>query len=273
MGKKEEQKFQKWFEEEWMPSLKPELHNSAKALFNDEQARTELMNGYLRQTDYTTKTQELADARKQMESELAAERQTRSAYEQQVQSWYTQANTEYVTAQQELAELRGKLAKTGPSFGAPTMEQSDLLKKIEKLEQNEAKLIDHVRKVDLGALNTVTTLSGLAYRALKEGYSYDPNEILKISQSKNIPLDRAFDEFTASERAEKEKAAREAEREKMREELKREILSNRTTPDAMGPENPVLNNLFGTKQGQSKTDFDIVREAVQDFNEGLANQR
>lgn len=275
MSKKDEQKFQKWFDEQWLPSLKPELHNSAKAIFNDEAARTELMNGFLRQDDYTVKTQELAEARKAAEAEVVAERTRREAYEAQVNQWYAQANQEYVTAQSELRDLKDKLAQTGGSPSVrPTVEQTDLLKKIEALERQNAGLVDHVRKVDTGTFNAVAGLSQLAYKAIKEGYSYDPNEILKISQTKGVPLTVAFDEFTSAERAEKDKKARETEREQMREELKREILSNRPTPDAMGPDNPVLGALFNKQPGStSKSDYDIVREAVQDFNEGMASQR
>lgn len=270
MGKKEEAKFQKWFEEEWLPKLKPELHNSAKAIYNDETARTEWMNGYLREADYTVKNQELASSRKEMEAQLAAEKVKQAAYEQQVDAWYTQANQEYKTAQAELAKLR---AQNPSKLGAPTMEETELLKRIEELAKQNAGLVDHVRKVDAGALNTVTTLSTLAYRAMKEGYSYDPNELIRISQAKNIPLDKAFEEFTASEKAEKDKAAKEAERVALREELTREILSNRATPDRIGPDAPVLSNLFGSKPGQPKSDYDVIRDAVQDFNEGMASRR
>lgn len=276
MGRKEEQAFQKWAKE-FAAKLPENLRNSWTAVVENEyEGKEELLNGFLMQRDYTQKSQELAESRRQVEAELQAERAKREAYEQQVNAWYQGVNQEYVTAQTELRELKDKLAHSGGSpFTRPTVEQTDLLKKIDMLEKQNSQLVDHVRKVDTGTFNAVAGLSQLAYKAIKEGYSYDPAEILKISQSKGVPLSTAFDEFTAAERAEKEKKAREAEREQMREELKREILSNRPTPDAMGPDNPVLGALFNRGNGQagSKSDYDIVANAVADFNEGMASRR
>ncbi len=273
MAKRDEEKFQKWVEETWLPSIKPELHNSAKALINDETARTELMNGFLRNDDYTKKTTELASARKELESQVEAERTQRINYEAQVNDWYQKANQDYIAQQQELAQLKAKHGVVPPVSGA-NVDNAEFVKQLEALKKQNEELVGHVRKVDAGTFNAVTALSGLAYKALKEGYSYDPNAILKISQTKGVPLDVAFNEFTAPERAEKEKAQKEAERAQMREELKKEILSNRPTPDAMGPDNPVLGSLFNRQAAQPlKSDYDVIREAVQDFNEGLGSSR
>lgn len=275
MGKKEEQAFQKWAKD-FGSKLPENLRNSWTAVVENEyEGKEELMNGFLRQSDYTLKTTELADARKAAEAEVLSERAKREAYEAQVNDWYSKANQEYIAQQQKLIELEGKLSHTeSPSnFGRPTVEQTELLKQIDMLKKQNTDLVDHVRKVDLGTANAVTAFSSLAYKALKEGYSYDPNAILKISQTKGVPLDIAFNEFTQAEREAKQKAALEAERNQMREEIRKEILSNRPTPDAMGPDNPVLGTLFSKQQGTHKSDYEVVQDAVRDFNEGFAGSR
>jgi len=253
MSKKDEAAFLKWVDETWLPSLKPELHNSAKALVNDDNARTELMNGYLRQDDYTRKTQELAKEREAAEAALAAKAQ----YEAEVQDWYQKAN---LVLQEERAQRAALEAQLNSSNGVkdPQMpNQDELVKQIAALQ-------DHLHKVDRGSYATATALPNLAYRAAKEGYSFDAAKIIEISSTQNLPLETAFEKFIAPEKAERDKEAHLKEIEEIKEQVRREMLSNRTSPDAMGSPMPAAVDHLFNKSDLTNKDTRL-NEALKEF--------
>lgn len=268
MGKKEEERFQKWVEESWLPSLKPELHNSAKALINDETARTELMNGYLRQDDYSKKTAELARAKEELDARLGAERAAAiAARDAEYQQWYQGANAEYLKMQTKADTLEKALTAAGYQPGQPkketTVEQDELLKQLQGLESR-------LNAVDRGTYNTVVGMSTLAFRAAKDNYSFDPAKIVEIAQARQMPLERAFEEFIAPEKDARQKAAFEKQLEEAREAGRKEVLSNRPTPDAMGmpTSSPVHDRLFKSQEpSAARSQNDIINDAVKGFYE------
>jgi hypothetical protein len=259
LSKADEDKFQQWFENKWIPALKPELHNSAKALLNDDTARTELMGGFLRQEDYTQKTQALANQQKQW------------------QAWYENANAQFaesVAAKEAMAAEAAQLeAIRAQLLGKPEEPVEEPSAYAAKLQADLEALREHLIRVDNGSFHATTALANLGYKAAKEGYSFDANKIVEISKRNNVPLDRAFEEFTAPERAEREKASFEKMKVDMREEVRRELMSNRSTPDSMSsPEaSPVLAALLNRSSSdapvQPKSANEIANSALQDFME------
>lgn len=257
VSKKEEAQFKKWAEE-FGQKLPENLRNSWTAVVdNDYEGREELKNAWLRQQDYTTKTQELAKEREAVEAEKAAFAQKEQAY----QTWYSQANQEYMTQNQKLKQLENALGQTGFVQGQPksetTPEQKELLGVI-------AGLHNRIEQIDRGTYNAAVNLSSLAYKAAREGYAFDPAKVVEISTTQNLPLDRAFNEFIAPEREARQKAQLEKEREELREQIKREILSNRPGPDNFGSESPVTERLFATNTAPVSK-YDRVNDAVKEF--------
>lgn len=274
MAARDEQEFQKWYEDKWIPTLKPELHNSAKALINDDSARQELMNGYLRQSDYTQKAQAVADERRAMQVEIDKANQKVAAYD----NWYQSEAPKVEAASKEiqrLAALENALKSTGFNPQAPVNsqtpnpDQANLLREV-------AALRDHIQKVDRGTFEASVTLPDLAFKAAKEGYSFDSRKIVEISTRTGVPLQAAFEEFTKDEREARNKASFEKQLEEARESGRRDALS-KVTPDSHAgvASNPVLDRLFSSKQqvdnsGQAasvptKSNYELINRAVQAF--------
>lgn len=258
MSKKEDAQFKKWAEE-FAQKLPENLRNSWTAIVDNEyEGREELKNSWLRQQDYTTKTQELAKEREAVE----AEKQAFSQKEQAYQSWYQQANQEYMTQAQKIKQLEGALQNTGFVPGQPksetTPEQKELLGVI-------AGLHNRIEQIDRGTYNAAVNLSSLAYKAAREGYNFDPAKVVEISTTQNLTLDRAFNEFIAPEREARQKAQFEKEREELKEQIRREVLSStRPGPDNFGSESPVTERLFA-QNAAPVSKYDRIAEATKEF--------
>lgn len=267
--------FEKWAEE-FKSKLPENIRNSWTAVVdNDYEGKDELINSFLMQGDYTRKTQELADARKDLEGRLEAERKAAAAEakaqrDAEYQSWYNDANGKYTTMQAKLEGMEKALQAAGYRAGdaevkPETPPQNDsLLKEMEALKQR-------IAAVDRGTYNSVISLSTLAHRAAKENLPFAPDEIVKIATTKNVPITQAFDEFVKPEVEKRQKEALEKQLEEAREAGRREALSNRSTPDAMGTPSAtsaVLDKLFNDGQKAQKVrDSDLLNEAIKGFYE------
>jgi len=271
MGKKEEVAFQKWAMEVEQ-KLPENLRNSWKAVIdNDHPAKEDLIGGFLRQDDYSRKTQELAAARAEFDTKLQYERQlaAQSAVEHrnsEINSWYNDVNAKYVAAKTREQQLLAALSGTGFEPEQPkketTVEQSELIKQIAALQSR-------VNAVDTGTYNTVISMSKLAHRAAKEGYDFQPDKIVEIAQRNQMPIDRAFEEFIAPEKEARNKAEIEKQLKEAREEGAKSALSNRTSPDSMGMpiSNPITERLFKPSTTGPMSQNALISDAIKGFYE------
>lgn len=276
MAARDEQKFLKWAQD--MEAKLPEnLRDSWKAVVNNDYVgKEQLVNNFLMQDDYTRKTQALAEERQAMQVEINKANQKVAAYD----NWYQSEAPKVEAAgreMQRLAALESALKSTGfnpqqaqAAPQAPTQDQAALLREM-------AALKDHIQKVDRGTFEASVTLPDLAFKAAKEGYSFDSRKIVEISTRTGVPLNAAFDEFIKDEREARNKASFEKQLDEAREAGRRDALS-KITPDSQAgvASNPVLDRLFASKQqvdnsGQptsvpTKSNYDLINKAVQAFH-------
>lgn len=267
MSKKDEEKFQKWAKEKFAPLLPENLRNSWTAVIENEyEAKQELMNSFLMQEDYTSKTQKVAKEREELDSRA----KEFEAQKQQWQEWYQTANTKAQQLAQREAALQQMLSNSGYQPGQTPQADTDVQAAIKK---ELADLKQFVTNVDRGAYDASVVLPQLAYRAAKENFSFDPHKIVEIAKRTNQPLQKAFEEFIQPELEARQKADLQKQLDEAREAGKREALSQRPSPDAQNyrgwnDNSAVLDHLFKTPDptpGARKPDALIVDEAIKEF--------
>lgn len=263
MAAKDDAAYTSWLEEEFLPTVPEDKRDLLKeALSANEKAK----GGFLRQSDYTRKTKELADVRKEAERVLERAKKV-DAYDQ----WYeTHAKPTVLGYQAEVARLKKAVAELGGGTaeegGGDDKTPPDLLKRLEEAERR-------VALVDSGALNTITAMTNLAIRAAREGFDFDAEELLeKASRNKVSPI-TAYEEMTRPMREEKEKKAMEERLKKAEDAGYRKALSKLSSPDvSRNDENvPTLDILFGAKQPANgtavQTESARLAEALKVFHE------
>lgn len=269
MSKKDEEKFQKWAKDVFLPKLPENLRNSWTAIVENEyEAKPDLMNAFFMQDDYTGKTQKVAKEREELETRQKALEDEKVKWQQ----WYTEASSKATAVAEREKALIQMLQNTGYVPGqAPqdaTPPQDAILKELTSLKQ-------YVARVDKGAYDASVVLPKLAYDAAKENYSFDPVKIVEISTRTGVPLQKAFEEFTAPERQKRAEEVRQKELDEAREAGKREALSTRSSPDAtsyrgFAESSAVLDHLFKTPDptpGAAKPNAVLVDEAIKAFYE------
>lgn len=227
MGKREEDKFQRWAQEV-AAKLPENLRNSWTAVTqNDYDGREEVMNAFLRQDDYTRKTTDVA----KRADELEAARQELESQREQLVNWYQGTNAEYQRMYQEWQQAQGQpQTQTHPQY------QDD--QQIAELRREKDALLQKIQEVDKGAWTMATRLSAISHRALKEGYSYDPDAIAAYSARNRVPLETSWEILTANERKQKAEDQIAKRIEDAKEEARRDALSKLPSPDAMGHQVP-----------------------------------
>ncbi len=260
MARKDDDAYNSWLEEEFLPSVSEDQRDFLKtALVSNEKAKS----GFLRQSDYTRKTKELSEVRKEAERVLDRARKV-DAYDQ----WYeTHAKPTVLGYQTEIQRLKSALTELGGEPGdAGTPHNGADSKRVDEIERRLA-------LVDSGALNTITAMTTLAMRAAKDGFDFDAEELLERASRNRVSPIAAYDEMTKPLREERERKALEERLKKAEDEGYRKALSKFSSPDVSRNDEsvPTLDALFGTKAPGTgnavQTESARVAEALQVFHD------
>lgn len=264
MAKKDTDAYEKWLNEEFLGSIPDEKREAVKeALLSNEVAQ----GAFLRQQDYTRKTQELKTLQKEAE-EAVKKAQKVDAYDK----WYVEEAVPSVQrANDEANRLRAALVAAGITTETGTGNPPPPAVNPAKLNELEKRLND----IDSGAFNTIIGMSAAAYRAAKENFEFKPDEVMEYASRNRVSPVQAFEKLTETERATRAESARKDELKRAREEGAREALSKLHSPDYMKPteSSPVLDVLFNSKPGgatQQPSESDRVRAALAAFEEAGA---
>lgn len=253
MGKREQDQFNKWAKEV-AAKLPENLRNSWVAVTdNDYPEREELMNGFLRQEDYTRKTTDLS----KRADELESARQELEGQRQQLVDWYQGTNTEYQRMYSEYNRMNG----TDPN-------RSNASEELQAMKREKDALLQRIQQVDQGAWTMATQLSALSHRALKDGYSFDPNAIAAYSAKNHVPLETSWEILTREERKAKADEDIQKRIETAREEARREAMSKMASPDSFGNTTPTNSVVDSIRNNTGISDDQKRREqALKDFYE------
>lgn len=256
MAKNDEAKFQKWAKEV-AGKLPDNLRNSWTAVTENEyEGRDEVMNAFLRQDDYTRKTTEVS----RRADELESARQELESQREQLVGWYHGTNNEYQRMYQEYQRVNGT-----PQTQTQTQPSAD---ELASLRKDKEELLQKIRQVDQGAWTMATRLSAISHKALKDGYSYDPDAIAAYSAKNHVPLETSWEILTAAERRQKQDEDIEKKLEAAKEEGRRDALSKIAPPDSFGHTVPT-NSMVDVVRNNSGISDDSKRreEALRVFYE------
>lgn len=255
MGKRETDAFKKWAREV-AAKLPDNLRNSWTAVTDPSEdfvGQDELVNAFLRQDDYTRKTTEIS--RKDVELQRATEEL--EGQRQQLIGWYNSANTEYQNMYQEYSRMKGS---------DPSRPSTD---ELAALKAQKDELMRKIQQVDQGAWTMATRLSAISHRALKDGYTFEPDAIAAYSAKNHVPLETAFEALTADERAQKREDEVNKRIETAREEARREAMSKHAPPDSFGNQYPTGTHIVDSIKNNAGVTDDHKRreEALKAFYE------
>lgn len=205
--------------------------------------------------DYSRKQDELTAKERQMADYLAGEQQKIQGWS----SWYEDA-VKAAAAQKEaldqykatFGELDGKNAK--PKF---------LTKEDFESEVNE-RLQREMNKRDANAIKFADILTDLKidYKA-DFGKRLDTDALVKYATDNGLPLQAAYQSFTAEDRQAKQETVINERIEAAKKEAVREALSNHKLPFQPGPTEP---HVLDIQKDVPKTRTDRVAAAIADWN-------
>ena len=218
----------------------------------------EFFGGYLREKDYYTRLNRLAEEKAEKAEEL-----------NRMHQWYQQAKPQYdemaaraAQAEKQKADLEEKFRSIGLSEGEASQRAS------QKYDQEIEQLKRQLQFVDQAAPALTTKMAKMAFKAFKEGYDFDPDAILATAQRHGVPLEQAFDLTTEQVRREREAKRQQEALDAAREAGRKEALTNMGTPDAPRPRGKYSSPLFShldTKPGNPS--MALRDEAVKAFYE------
>lgn len=232
--------------QEWLSDFVEGLPEGQRDTVREALKQEKAKDAFLRQADYTRKTQELKKAREDADKVLHKANKV-DAYDK----WYEeQAKPAVARAVEEAQRLRAQLVDAGLADATPGTATSPVVP--QAVQQKLQDLERRVNLVDSGAFNTITALTQLAYKAAKENFEFDPQAVLTHAHNNQINPLTAYEQLTEPQRKEREQKALDEKLKKAREEGAREALSKVHTPGFMherGESAATIDALFAQKEG------------------------
>jgi hypothetical protein len=246
MSKKtEDEKFQKWIEERGA-ELPVEKQEAWRAIAETDWAKEELFRGTIRADKLYTEL-----------NKLNAERE--KLYE-----WYEEEapKNEALIAERDI--LRAQVEEFGsdnpPAAGASSVSAEVLADLKAKADMAG----------DLNRMLPVVLADSLAIvqDASKNGFEYDPQEVMRVSLQKGTTPFKAYEFLTQDQRKLRYDAEREAERKKWVEEGRRQAISaSNGSPDHIPASGPSVIDML-RKDNPEVTPQDRVRKALELLESG-----
>lgn len=257
MAIKDKESFEAW-KAEVLGKVTPEQQAALSGVLGSPVGE-ELFGGYLREKDYYTRLNRLNEEKAEKAEEL-----------NRMHQWYQEARPQFEQMAQKVAiveQEKAQLAERLKTVGMSTDEASKFAN--EKYEKELAQLRQHVIFLDREAPNYANRMAKLAYKAQKEGYDFDPDQIFATAQQTGAPLEAAFDMVTAKTRGEREAKRQQEALEAAREEGRKQALTQFGTPDAPKPRGQYTSPLFQKLETTtpSAANMALRNEAIQAFYE------
>jgi hypothetical protein len=210
LSKKEDAQFQAWIaERESSLSNKPEKLQAFKTLLaEDDSDARELFRGGLREADYYRRLNE----HQTKEKEVDERERFIGSKEQELRKWWEENAPKNEQLLREKRDLAAKLEQAQTSLRSIGLEdEAEKLKSIRadavatpNPSSDELKALKQRLEVfERGMPGLLSQLGDVTDRALRENFKVKPSDIIAYSSKNNVPLNIAFDQLTADERAER----------------------------------------------------------------------
>jgi hypothetical protein len=254
--------------QEWIKEVAAKVPDEQKASFEAivGSVGMDLFGGHLREKEFHRRLNEVADERRELESQ-------RAAFAQDVNSMDSWFNEEAPKNQRLIAErdrlkteatlLRERLETLGLEEEPTPRVKSARSDDTSAIEKEIQALKHRITAMDQ-ALPAMLGDYGVALlEAQKEGVNVDPRQMIAISMERSVPLPQAYQMLTYEERSKRQEKAQEEALAKAREDGRREALSQRGSPEFMKPSGPTVTQLLQ----KPLTSEDRINEAVAMYRE------
>jgi hypothetical protein len=271
--------------EEWVRGLEtklaasPEKLEHFRSIIADESIATYVAGSVMAEKEFYRRTNDVVEKEKTL-AQLETENQAR--YNQltndaiELKKWADTVSPQVDAAVNEARYLRerealamaklkefgleGELANTKP-VGDPVAVTADnpLWGEIQVLRQRQA-MMDANFPAAIEQMATVLT------RSHKEGFDFDPKELIKTASQNNVDLNRAYELQTAEARAAKLKVDIDKRIEAARAEGERQALTRLSSPDRLGATRAIPDQFTGGDGANKLTQQpQRVDRAVEEF--------
>lgn len=221
---------------EFTSGLPSEQVEALKQVLAYEPVQQKIRDGYLRQSEFSRRMDELREEQKKLETQ---QEESRRYYESQVALSHNN-KAEYDRLLAEKEELEAKLAggtqsttDWSYSYGGQTVSEdyvpkSVLEKRIADLNKQHEEMLLNTQN---NAINLMAKMTNLAQKHYAEfGEPLDTNELTKFAINNNIPLETAYERSTSERRSEVLERKHAEAIQKAREDGAREALSKHNLP-------------------------------------------
>jgi len=202
-------------------------------------------------SDYSKQSDELAKAKRDMEAYLQGESEKIKGWS----NWYEGAVKEVSMTKEQLDQYKATFGELDGSKAKP---------KFLTKEDAKAEWQAELNQRDANAIKFADILLDLKFDYRSEfGKRLDTDALLDYAGKNGLPLQAAYDRFTAEDRTTKQEKVMEERIAKAKEEGAREALSNHKLPYQSGPLEP---HVLDIQKDVPKTRVDRVAAAISDWN-------
>lgn len=261
MSAKEQAEYQKWLEEvkqEYPEDLREALDKLAAV----DTTKELFYRGTIRQKDYYTKLNKLANEKREVESKAT---KMEEWYQNEALPEYNRMENELKKAEAERQKLLLKVKELGIEDevgNLPTRADIRNADSIKEVEQLKAQL----QAIDRALPSILSEMTSVQHKVLSEKWDVDPTDVLNLSMQKNIKPTAALEEMISVQREERKEKEMEALKKKWMDEGRKDALAkNPGSPDRLRPSGPTV--VDALRNTSSKANGSVVDDAVKQFLE------
>lgn len=240
MSIKEDNEYQKWLAEV-KESFPEEVRGAIDQLAGVEATKDLLYRGTLRQKDYYTKLNKLADEKRAVESKAA---QLENWYNNEALPQYSEMEEGFKKALKERDQLLAKVKELGLEGEVEVPTKSEI-----RESKNNASELDALRQrvvaIDNALPAILSEMTRVTHSVISEKWDVDPADVLRHSMEKNIKPTQALEEMVSEQKKAREEEKMEALKKEWMDKGRKDALAKTSgSPDRFRPSGPtVVDNL------------------------------
>jgi hypothetical protein len=241
MKQKTQESYQEWLSTiEAKLASKPDQLAKFKEIVADDEVKTVIASGVMAEKEFYRHKNDLNEREKL----IAQTEQTLASDAIRLRSWFDEvepqvkgafesekaARAQAARAAAQLAELGLEVeavANSKPESGSVVPADHPLWEEVKALRAKATMVDQGIPRVAEQVLQVMT-------RAQKDGFNFDPSQLISTASQNGVSLDQAYDVITSEQRAAKVAAEVEARISAARKEGEREALSRLSSPDKIG---------------------------------------
>lgn len=246
--------------DDWVNEVKSKLPNELKEHFDaiaNHTAGQTVFGGYQTEKEFYRRLNDLKDQERALEQKEA-----------EWQTWFQgeAPKNERLIAERDALKVQLDRLKEAAGLGDEDSPDPKVVMP-DKFREEIDGLKQQLQFLDQALPKLLKDHGEVLDKVIKEKWDVKPGDVIDLALSKRVALTDAFNELTAPQRVEREKAELERIKTEAREEGRREALKKVSTPDNLRPNGPtIIDNL--TEKGKLETDSRArVSGAVSDWLE------